>query len=82
LTEQERRAKRETYMSYTSDEEQRLIQMREAGKSQAEIKEAFPDRTKKGFTILLGGKQKQIENNTCSSLIHPRKGIAQNRRDH
>jgi len=47
--EQERRAKRETYMPYTSAEEHSLLQMKEAGKSWAEIKEAFPKKTKKAL---------------------------------
>lgn len=42
--EQERRAKREIYLPYTSAEEQCLMQMKEAGKSWAKIKEAFPNR--------------------------------------
>ena len=47
--EQERRAKRETYMLYTSAEEQCLMQMKEVGKTWAEIEEAFPIRTKKAL---------------------------------
>lgn len=47
--EQERRAKRETYMPYTSAEEQSLMQMKEVGKSWAEIKKAFSNRTKKAL---------------------------------
>lgn len=80
--EQERRAKRETYMSYTSAEEQSLLPMKEAGKSWAEIKEAFPKKTKKALQSYWEVSRSRSMIIPVVVLYIPEKASRKNRRDH